>query len=287
MKNIDAISHVRGESVYLDDIPLQQGTLFACVFDSPVAHGKLKNVHVAAALEMPGVVRVVLAADLPGENQIGGIIPDEPLLADGHVHFQGMPIAIVVAATEAEAREAAKMITADIEPLEPILDPRVAQARDELIVPPKRFRLGQPEEAFAACPHVFEGRADVNGQEHLYIETQGAYALPMEGGGLKVFSSTQGPTAVQRAVARVTGLPMHRIEVEVGRLGGGFGGKEDQANVWAAICAVATQLTRRPVKYALHRLEDMRMTGKRHPYSADYRIGLDDELRIVAYQVVF
>jgi xanthine dehydrogenase molybdopterin-binding subunit B len=121
----------------------------------------------------------------------------------------------------------------------------------------------------------------------LYIETQGAYAVPIEQGGMRIFSSTQGPTAVQRAVARVTALPMHQIEVDVTRLGGGFGGKEDQANAWAAMCAVGTQLTRRPVKYALHRMEDMRMTGKRHPYSADYKMGLDKNLKIVAYAATF
>ncbi|MCY7345581.1 MAG: molybdopterin-dependent oxidoreductase, partial [Pyrinomonadaceae bacterium] len=141
--------------------------------------------------------------------------------------------------------------------------------------------------AFVNCKYVFEGRADVNGQEHLYIETQGAYCVPTEQNGIKIYSSTQGPTAVQRAVSRVTSLPMHQIEVDVQRLGGGFGGKEDQANAWAALCAVGTQLTKRPVKYALHRMEDMRMTGKRHPYSADYKIGLDENLKIVAYEAVF
>ena len=252
MKNIDSHSHVRGESIYLDDIPLVQGTLFACVFDSPVAHGKLKSADTSEAERSEGVVSVITAKDLIGENQIGGIVPDEPLLADGEVHFQGMPIAIVVATSEELARKAARKITADIERLEPITDPRIAAANGSLIVPPKKFVLGDTAAAFVNCEHVFEGRADSNGQEHLYIETQGAYALPMENGGLKVFSSTQGPTAVQRAVCRVTGLPMHQVEVDVQRLGGGFGGKEDQANAWAAICAVAAQLTKRSVKYALH-----------------------------------
>lgn len=287
MKNIDSKSHVRGESVYLDDIPLVHGTLFACVFDSPVAHGKLKGIDTTEAAASEGVARVITAKDIVGENQIGGIIPDEPLLADGEVHFQGMPIAIVLAGSEELARKAAKKITVDIEPLEPVLDPRVAAANGDLIVPPKKFKLGDSDAAFLRCDHVFEGRADINGQEHLYIETQGAYTLPTENGGLKVYSSTQGPTAVQRAVCRVTGLPMHQVEVDVQRLGGGFGGKEDQANAWAAICAVGTQLTKRPVKYALHRMEDMRMTGKRHPYSADYKIGLDKDLKIFSYEVTF
>ena len=287
MKNIDSRSHVRGESIYLDDIQLVQGTLYACVFDSAVAHGKLVSVDISEAEISEGVAKVITAKDLIGENQIGGVVPDEPLLADGEVHFQGMPIAVVLAESEELARKAAKKITVEIEPLEIITDPRVAAAKGDLIVPPKKFKMGDTDAVFAKCEHVFEGRADINGQEHLYIETQGAYVVPTENGGLKIYSSTQGPTAVQRAVCRVTGLPMHKVEVDVQRLGGGFGGKEDQANAWAAICAVGTQLTKRPVKYALHRMEDMRMTGKRHPYSADYKIGLDKDLKIVAYEAVF
>ncbi len=287
MKNIDSKSHVRGESVYLDDIPLIHGTLYACVFDSPVAHGKLVGIDTSKAEKSNGVVRVITAKDLIGENQIGGIVPDEPLLADGGVHFQGQPIAIVVARTEELARKAAKKIQVEIEPRPIVTDPRIAAANNDLIVPPKKFVLGDTQAAFAKCEHVFEGRVEINGQEHLYIETQGAYALPTENGGLKIYSSTQGPTAVQRAVCRVTGLPMHQVEVDVQRLGGGFGGKEDQANAWSAVCAVASQLTKRPVKYALHRMEDMRMTGKRHPYSADYKIGLDKDLKIIAYEAVF
>ena len=287
MKNIDSKSHVRGESIYLDDIQLVQGTLFACVFDSPVAHGKLKSTNTVAAEKAEGVFRVITAKDIVGENQIGGIVPDEPLLAEGDVHFQGMPIAIVVAESEEFARKAARKISVNIEELEPVTDPRVAAANGDLIVPPKKFKLGDTEKAFNDCEYVFEGKAETGAQEHLYIETQGAYAVPTENGGLKVYSSTQGPTAVQRAVCRVTGLQMHEVEVDVQRLGGGFGGKEDQANAWAGICAVATQLTGRPVKYALHRMEDMRMTGKRHPYSSDYKIGLNADLKIIAYEAVF
>ncbi|MBK8303454.1 MAG: molybdopterin-dependent oxidoreductase [Chloracidobacterium sp.] len=284
---MDSKSHVRGESVYLDDIPVVQGTLYACVFDSAVAHGKLKSVDTSAAEKSDGVFRVITAKDIVGENQIGGIVPDEPLLADTEVHFQGMPIAIVLATSEALAHKAAKLITAEIDELEVVTDPRVAAANGDLIVPPKKFVMGDTADAFANCEHVFEGKSEQNGQEHLYIETQGAYAVPMENGGMRVYSSTQGPTAVQRAVCRVTGLAMHQVEVDVQRLGGGFGGKEDQANAWAGIVAVATQLTKRPVKYALHRMEDMRATGKRHPYSSDYKIGLDKDLKIVAYEASF
>ena len=287
MKNIDAYNHVRGESVYLDDIPVLQNTLYAHVFDSPVGHGKLESLNIDNAINIPGVIRIITAKDIPGKNQIGGIIADEPLLAEEYVHFQGMPIALVIATSEEIAREASKKITATIKKLPVITDPRDAFKQNQLIIPPKKFVLGDSASAFDQCAHVFEGRADINGQEHLYIETQGAYSIPVEGGGLKIYSSTQGPTAVQRTVARVTDIPMHKVEVDVTRIGGGFGGKEDQANAWAALCALGTLMTGKPVKYSLHRLDDMRMTGKRNPYSADYKIGLDTDLKIIAYEVVF
>lgn len=287
MKNIDSHTHVRGESIYLDDIPLLAGTLFGVSFDSPIAHGIVKTLDLSAALASEGVVRIITAKDITGENQIGGIIPDEPLIADHHVHFCGMPIAFVIAETEEQARIAIKKIKIEIDPLPVITDPREAKEKGELIIPTRTFRIGDSAEAFKQCEYVFDGRADSNGQEHLYIETQGAYTIPMENGAIRIHSSTQGPTAVQRACAKVLGLPMHMLEVDVTRLGGGFGGKEDQANTWAALCALATHITKRPVKYSLHRMEDMRMTGKRHPYSSDFKIGLSKDLKIVAYEATF
>lgn len=287
MKNIDSSTHVRGESIYLDDIPVIRGTLFGAAFGSPIAHGTIKNLDLTAARAMPGVVRILTYEDVTGDNQIGGIVPDEPLLAEHHVHYCGMPIAFVLAETDEEAHAAVKKITVDIDPLPIITDPRQAQGNGDLIVRARTFQLGDVANAWAQCVHVFEGRADTNGQEHLYIETQGAYAIPQEHNGLKLYSSTQGPTAVQRAVARSSGLAMHQIEVDVTRLGGGFGGKEDQANMWAALCALAAHVLKRPVKYVLNRMEDMAMTGKRHPYSSDFKIGLDADLKIVAYEATF
>ncbi|WP_080056549.1 xanthine dehydrogenase molybdopterin binding subunit [Spirosoma aerolatum] len=287
MKNIDSRTHVRGESVYLDDIPLIQGTLFGAAFGSPVAHGVIRNLDLSVAEAMPGVVKLFTYTDVTGENQIGGIIPDEPLLAEQHVHYCGMPIVFVVAESDAVAREAVKKITVAIDPLPIITDPREAQAKGELIVRPRTHKLGDTAAAWAQCTHIFEGRTETNGQEHLYIETQGAYAIPQENNGIKLYSSTQGPTAVQRAVSRSSGLAMHQIDVDVTRLGGGFGGKEDQANMWAALCTLAAHVLRKPVKYSLHRMEDMAMTGKRHPYSSDFKIGLNDDLTIIAYEATF
>ena len=287
MKNIDSYTHLRGESVYLDDIPVINGTLFAAVFDSPIAHGKIISLDTTEAEKINGVVRIFTARDIPGENQIGGIVPDEELLASDHVHFCGMPVALVVATTEAIAKSALKKIKIDIEPLPIITDPREAKEKGELIIPPRTFRIGDTETAWQECDHIFEGQTATNGQEHLYIETQGAYAIPEEKGTIKLYSSTQGPTVVQRIVARVLNIPMHQVEVDTTRIGGGFGGKEDQATTWGVLCALATYHLKKPVKYSLHRLDDMRMTGKRHPYAADFKIGLNDDLKIVSYEVVF
>lgn len=287
MKNIDSYSHLRGESIYLDDVPLWEGTLFAVAFGSPHAHGVIRKLDFSEAEQMPGVVKVFTHKDIPGENQIGGIVPDEPLLAEHHVHFQGMPVVLVVAESDETARAALHKIKIEIDPLPIITDPRVARQKGELIVPPRTFRIGDSAAAFEMCDYVFEGVAETNGQEHLYIETQGAYAFPTEQGGIRVISSTQGPTAVQRHMAIVLGLPMHQIEVDVTRLGGGFGGKEDQASAWAILVGLATYILRKPVKYSLHRMEDMRMTGKRNPYSSDYKIGLDKNLKIIAFEAIY
>ena len=287
MKNIDSVTHTRGESVYLDDIPLLHGTLFGAVFSSPVAHGIIKTLDIEAALQMPGVVKVFTYLDITGENQIGGIIPDEELLAEEEVHFCGMPIAFVVALTEDIARAALKKISIETDPLPAKTDPREAQEKGELIVPPRTFVLGDTDASWSACEYIFEGIAETNGQEHLYIETQGAYAIPQENNGIRIYSSTQSPRATQQASCKVTGLAMHQVEVDVTRLGGGFGGKEDQANAWAAMCALAAHILGRPVKYSLHRMEDMAMTGKRHAYSSDFKIGLDKDLKIIAYEATF
>ncbi len=287
MQNIDSYTHTRGESVYLDDIPLIAGTLFVAIYASPFAHGKIKSLDLSAAEAIEGVIRIFTYKDIPGANQIGGIVPDEPLFAEEEVHFNGMPVAMVVAETREIADAAVKKIKMQVDPLPVITQPRIAKENGSLIVPPRTFKLGDSASAFAECTYIFEGIAETNGQEHLYIETQGAYALPVENNNIRVYSSTQGPTAVQRHMAAVLGVPMHRLEIDVTRLGGGFGGKEDQATPWAIFCALATYHLKKPVKFCLNRMDDMRMTGKRNPYTSDYKIGLDKNLKIVAYEVSF
>ena len=285
--NVDAAGHVTGRSIYVDDIPTMEGMLFLKIFDSPVAHGKIKKVDYSEAERVEGVIKVFSYKDIPGENQIGGIIADEPLLAEDEVHFCGQPVLIIAAENEDAAEEALHKIIIEIDPLPVITDPRVAFEQNKLLSPSRKFKIGDTVSAFNKCKYVFEGKAETNGQEHLYLETQGAYAYPTEHDSVKIFSSTQGPTQVQRTTARVLGVSMNKVEVDVSRLGGGFGGKEDQASTWAAITALVAYTLKRPAKCILHRMEDMRMTGKRNPYSSDYKIGLDENYNILAYEVTF
>ncbi len=287
MKNIDSFTHVRGESLFVDDLMLRQDTLFGLVFDSPKAHGKIKSVDYSKAEALEGVVKIFTYKDVLGENQIGGIIPDEPLWAEDEVHFWGQPIAFIVAKSEAIAKKARTLITIDIEELPVITTAKEAKEKGSFINAPRSFNLGDTQNAFTKCEYVFEGETFSNGQEHLYLETQGCYAVPQENGNIKITSSTQGPTAVQKTAAKVLGIPMHKIEVDVIRLGGGFGGKEDQATPWAVMAAVAVQHLNRPVKYMLNRHDDLRMTGKRHPYSSFYKIGLTKDLKIKAFEAEF
>lgn len=284
MNNIDAFGHVTGKSVYLDDIVVQQGTLHALPFGSGIACGKITGIDYSKAKKSPGVVAILTAGDIPGENQIGGVIDDEMLFARDEVHYIGQPIALIVAKDEYSARKARKLIKVTYEEREAITDPREAKEKGLLLFPPRTFESGNIENAWSECDHIFEGKADTGGQEHLYFETQGAYVYPLENENLKVHSSTQGPTTVQKTIARVLGLSMHRIEVDVTRLGGAFGGKEDQATTWACMAALASYTLHKPAKISLSRPDDMVMTGKRHPYSSDFRIGLSKDLKIQAFE---
>ena len=287
MKNIDTHSHITGRSVYVDDIPEVTGTLHAVPVLSEKAHARILGMDFSEAKRADGVVAILTADDIPGENQIGGILPDEPLFATDEVHYIGQPVAVIIAHDHFAARDARQLVNITYEDLEVITDPRKAKEKGQLLFPPRTFASGNTGEGFAGCDHIFEGRADSGGQEHIYIETQGSYAVPQEKEYIKIYSSTQGPTIVQKIAARVLGLPMHAIEVDVTRLGGAFGGKEDQATAWAVMAALAAQKLRKPVKLILDREDDIRATGKRHPYSSDFKIGLDKNLKIKAFEVIY
>ena len=284
MNNLEASGHASGRSRYLDDIPLLKNTLYGVICGSSSAHGEITGLDISQAESLPGIQRILTCKDIPGQNDIGGIIPDETLFARDTVHYRGQPVALIVADDERTARKAARLIKMEIRELEAVTDARTAKEKGMLLIPSRTFRMGDVSSAWSECDYIFDGRADSGSQEHLYLETQGAYACPQGNGNILIYSSTQGPTLVQKVTARVLGIPMNHVEVDVARLGGAFGGKEDQATFVAVMAALASYLLDRPVKITLGRSEDMRMTGKRHPYSSDFRIGLTKDYKIIAYK---
>jgi xanthine dehydrogenase large subunit len=285
MQRIDAIYHVRGEAEYVDDRPLLAGMLYAAVFSSPVARGKILSLDIQDAVTLDGIVAVFTTDDIPGSNQWGTLIADCPILAKDKVEYVGEPIALVVGKTRAIAQKATKLIRLEVEELPIIVDPREAFRQGQIIDTPRTFVLGDVDSVWEKCDLIVEGNCEIGGQEHLYLETQRARVIPLEGNNLRVYSATQNPTLTQKTIAQMLGLPCHAVEVDVKRLGGGFGGKEEQATLWASLAALAAWHSRKPVELVLSRSEDLKMTGKRHPYSSDFKIGVTGEGKILAYEV--
>ncbi len=285
--SIDQVSHLKGKSVFVDDISCSEGTLFATVYSSSEAHCRINQIDLSSARHVEGVVEILTAADIPGENQIGAIIKDEPLLAEGNAHYIGQPVALILAKSKEAGMKARERIRMDTSALDVIHDPRKAYRRGDLIVPPRIFSIGDINKAWDQCNCIVSGTIESGGQEHFYLETQSALAVPVENDGIKIYSSTQSPTGVQKTVAKVLGLIENRVEVDVRRLGGGFGGKEDQASHWAALASLGAYITKKSVKLVLNRNEDIRMTGKRHPYSYDYKMGIDGQGKILAYEAFY
>jgi xanthine dehydrogenase large subunit len=282
----DNYLHVRGESLFVDDLKLHENTLFASVFSSSVAFGRIKNIDFKG-LERRDDVFIFTASDIPGMNEIGGIVQDEKLFADSEVHYAGQPLGLIVTSSAELSASLVKEIAIDYEEYKPILDAREAQKKNNLIIPVRVFECGNTEIAFRKSEYIIEDSIEFGSQEHLYLETQGSVAIPAEGDNIKIISSTQNPTAIQKVASQVLKIPQNNIEVDVLRLGGGFGGKEDQATAWAVMAALAAYKIKKPVKIILDRPDDLKMTGKRHPYSIDFKLGLDKKFKITAYEVTF
>jgi len=276
---------VQGLAPYVDDLPELRGTLHAAPILSPVAHGRLLGVDTSAARAMPGVVDVVLAADIPGDPLLATFVHDEPIFARDTVQHVGQVIGLVLAETVMQARRAARAVKLDIEALPALLTARAAHAAQSYVLPPVTVKRGEPEQAFKNAKHTLSGSFEVGGQEHFYLEGQIAYAVPQEQQQWLIHSSTQHPGEIQHWVAHALGLDNHRVRVECRRMGGGFGGKETQAGHLAVWATLAARKTGRPVKLRLDRDDDFMVTGKRHPFAYDYTVGFDDTGLITALQL--
>ncbi len=278
--------HVRGQTVFTADLPEASQSYHLFPVTSTLACGRILSLDFNKALQIPGVVKVLTAADIPGVNGIGHSEEAEVLLAEQEVSYYGQAVALVIAISSDIARQAADCVQIEYEASPGVFEPRQADEQKLWIGMPRVFCVGQPDECWAECDVIVTGNAQTGAQEHLYFETQSAIAWPVQQ-GLKVYSATQSPGMVQKIIARLLDWPMQRVEVEVMQLGGGFGGKEEQATFWAACVALASQVVQKPVMVHLTRDEDMRFTGKRHPYEADFKIGFSSQGRILAYEVSF
>jgi len=282
-----AIKHVQGASVYVDDMPKTEGELQAWIVISPVAHGKIKKIDVSEALKSEGVKCILTAKDIPGENQMGPVFHDEPCLASEKVSCIGQTIALIAADTFEQAFHAAKKVFVEISPLEPIFSIEKAIEKSAVLQPPRKIERGNPEKVFKKCNHVLSGTFRSGAQEHWYLETQVCLAVPGEDSEMNVFSSTQHPSETQAIVAEVLGVSKNDVVVETRRVGGAFGGKETQANHIAAWAALLANKTRCPVRLRLTRDMDQMITGKRHRFLSEWKIGFDDNGKILAYEVIF
>lgn len=281
-----AANHVRGRSVFIDDMPEPAGTLHAAIVLSPHARARIKSIDAGAALARDGVHAALTAADIPGANDVAPIFAGEPLLADVEVSYCGQPVAIVAAEDLDGARSAAALVRVEYEPLEPLLAIETALERGQFTSPPQTIERGDPRRAIAAARHRIAGTFRCGGQDHFYLEGQIALAVPQEDGHMLIYSSTQHPTEAQHVIANVLGLPANAVTAETRRLGGGFGGKESQATAIAALAALAASATQRPVKLRLVRDQDMVATGKRHDFLFHYEAGFDDRGRIEGIELV-
>ena len=277
--------HVSGEAIYIDDIPVNARLLIGYVVTSPHARAKIVSFDLAAARATPGIHAVMSAKDIPGHNQMGPVIKDEPCLANGEVICAGQAVFLIAGESLERCREAEKKIAVVYEPLEPILTLEEAMEKNSAFAPPVAIERGNVDETLRTAPHAIRGELTTGAQEHWYLETQSCLCIPGEGREMSVYSSSQHPSETQALVADVLGVGKHEVQVEVRRMGGGFGGKETQGNHAACWSALLCGATRRPVKVCLDRDKDMMMTGKRHRFLARYEAAYDDEGMLLAVSI--
>jgi xanthine dehydrogenase large subunit len=268
--------HVSGEAIYIDDRLEFANQLHIYPVLSEVAHGTITQVDISKAQSAPGVECILQAADIPGDADIGAVLPGDPLMAEHTVEYIGQVIAIVAAQSFAQARAAAALVSVNIQPLTPILCVKQAHALKHYVMDPHQHSIGDARTALKQADNTITAELSIGGQEHFYLETQICSTMPTEEGGMLVFTSSQHPSEVQKLVAQVIGVPLHKVMVDMRRMGGGFGGKETQAAQPACLAALASHITGKPCKMRLARELDMRMTGKRHPFIMQFEVGFDN-----------
>ncbi len=285
MTHESARGHVTGSAVFTDEQAMPARFLRLYPVQSPHAHARILAIDRRAALASPGVHAVLLADDIPGENNTGPIVHDEPLLPSDVVSHVGQAVAWVVADNHVIAQSATRLVHVAYEPLPACLSIDDALTQESFHLRPARVESGEVDAALARAPHRLRGEVRCGGQDHFYLETQASWATIDGEGIVEVTSSTQHPSETQAIVAHVLGIPSHRVVCRCLRMGGGFGGKETQANAFAAIAALAAKVTGYAVGIQLPRSLDMQLTGKRHPFLGRFEVGCDADGKLLALDV--
>ncbi|NMG48382.1 xanthine dehydrogenase molybdopterin binding subunit [Azoarcus communis] len=277
-----AVLHVTGSASYIDDLPELRRTLHAAIGLATAAHARVLSINLDAVRAAPGVVAVLTADDIPGLNDFGPVVHDDPIFATSEVQFHGQALFAVLAEDMHAARAAARLAQVEYEALPAVLSVDDALEAGTRVLPDVSLRQGEVDGALAKAAHRLSGTVRHGGQDHFYLETHIAYAIPQEDNTMKVYSSSQHPGEVQLQVAHALGVDAKDVVVECRRMGGGFGGKESQPGQIAAIAAIGALRTGRPVKLRLDRDDDMILTGKRHDFRIDWEAGFDDDGRLAA-----
>ncbi|WP_137167336.1 xanthine dehydrogenase molybdopterin binding subunit [Salinimonas lutimaris] len=276
-KHESAIRQVAGQARYVDDLPEPQNIAHAAVGVSQCASGVLQSVTLDAVRHSPGVIDVITVNDIPGHKDIGPVFEGDPILADGEIKCYAQPVFAVLADTVDNARRAALLGDIKVQQSAAILTVAEALAAQSHVRPPHEFHRGASTDALRNCDLQVSGTLSIGAQEHMYLEGQVSLAIPEEDDRMLIYTSSQHPSEVQKLVAEVLGVGLHKVTVDMRRMGGGFGGKETQAAQWACLAAVLASRTGRAVKLRLPRSQDMQVTGKRHPFENKYRVGFDEQ----------
>jgi xanthine dehydrogenase large subunit len=283
--HINGPLHVKGASKFIGEDTRPEGMLYARFLFSPVAHALIKKLETGKAKELPNVSAVITYRDIPGKNQIGHVLKDEPLFPEREIMYLGQPLAMVLSPYPKVAEQAVKLIELDYKELPPVFDVEEADKKKEWYIPERRIESGNVKQALKEAEYTLSGIVESSNQEHFYMETQRCWAVPGEGDALTLYCGTQSTMEVQEVLSHVLGISANNIVLDVRRLGGAFGGKERAGTLWGCLAGLAAFVTKRPVEVKLERTEDILATGKRHPFQSRYKVGFDRKGKITAFDV--
>lgn len=281
-----AARHVSGTARYVDDIPEPANVAYAAVGTCDEVSGTISDIDLTEVFNAPGVIDVITSQDVPGHIDIAPVFDGDPVLADGEIKFHGQAVFAVLADSVMSARRAVKLAKVSVNTSKPTLTVAAAKQQSSFVRPSHSMQIGQATETvLGQCKHVLEASLSVGGQEHMYLEGQVSMAIPEEEDRMFIYTSSQHPSEVQKLVAEVLGTTLNKVTVDMRRMGGGFGGKETQAAQWACVAAIFAARNNRAVKLRLARQQDMIITGKRHPFENQCKIGFDEQGKLYAAEL--